>query len=657
MEIGNATDCVRVSEKLPRITRRIALAAAGVAFILGLGGFAGWWEACSCQTKDQLPFFSALLQTFQLYVLNVGPDAQCNSFTWVAAFLAPLATISALLTVFSGTVGTAWQRFRLSRKEPDVVFLGGGKSATAIALRKYPKPGSGESHKRDNIVFVDNSQAPLIHEHISRLGCSVCDWHGNALSGDVLKSTNTVKARQVWVLTGDDRRNIEIAQNLANARGISKNKSGDDQHVMVNVYDQELIRDVSFAIEELANIRFFSMARLAARHLLLQHSPLLPERGLKDGAQKCTPLHIAVVGEGDLMPAIVEQAIVHLVYSDNPQDCIHITLIGNDASDQVNKLNQRLPVEADFQNDEAMSKLLPIAQLQGIDCVPSHIKLTDWQACQVDNPFASVYVTAEVDLNTINWALRVASLRELEGNLQQKIVACLSQASHEEAAVGIRANKKLPENFVQFRTYDCISPDDDYPGEAQDNDARLVNLAYDVFDVKTFAKMLLNAAQIRAEEIWSGSSLDQPLEEMFRKSSRFAADHIYIKLVYLYPEYAHKDKELLYKHALKEIDSAPWSTAEGKPLDERLVQLMKLEHRRFVVERLVDGWLPTDKIVGDSAEVKSETKRKKELRLNDTLVPYDALPPEQELKDRLIVECIPKILELSGQTTKSDMHH
>ena len=61
--------------------------------------------------------------------------------------------------------------------------------------------------------------------------------------------------------------------------------------------------------------------------------------------------------------------------------------------------------------------------------------------------------------------------------------------------------------------------------------------------------------------------------------------------------------------------------------------------------------------MGDSAEVKSETKRKKELRLNDTLVPYDALPPEQELKDRLIVECIPKILELSGQTTKSDMHH
>ena len=296
-------------------------------------------------------------------------------------------------------------------------------------------------------------------------------------------------------------------------------------------------------------------------------------------------------------------------------------------------------------------------QLQGIDCVTSRIKLSDWRACQVENPFASVYVTSDVDLNAINWAMRAASLRDLEGNIQQKIVACLSQASHEEAAVNAQENKQLPEKFVQFRTFDCISQDDNYPGEAQDNDARLVNLAYNVYDVKIFAAMPLNAAQIRAGELWNGSTGDQALQEMFRKSSRFAADHIHIKLAYLFPEHAHKERAQLYEVVHNEVDSGPWSSAEDKPLDERLMQLMKLEHRRFVVERLVDGWLPTDQIVGNSKYVKSETKRKKALRLNDTLVPYDALPPEQALKDRLIVECIPKILELSVQKTKKGMPH
>ena len=656
---GTVTDCVRANGRLLHYTRRVALVAGAIAFITGLIGF----------LVSSEPLFAALLLTLQLYVLNVSPETLSNFLTWSAAFLAPLATINALLTVFSRTVGTWWRRFRFSKIEPDVVFLGGGNSATAIALRKYPRQENGCSTKPANIVFVDNAETPIIHEYLSELGCNVCDWHGNALSSDVLKSTNTLRASEVWVLTGDDRRNIEIAQNLSIARRSLSDDFSKDKQVMVNVYDQELTSDISFSDNDMANTRFFSVTRLAARHLLLTHAPPVPLYRDKG------PLHIAIVGNGDLVAALVEQAVVHLVYNDEPQNCIHITLIGECASEQVKHLYQRLPDEASYPSDHAMSKLLPIVRLHAVDCMPSRINPVEWQASQRKLPFSMVYVTGDVDLNSMNWALRVASLRNLGGREQQTgIVACLSQASHEPAAVDAELGNWMPDNFVKFNTHECFSSADEYPGQLQDDEAKLIHLAYDVYDSEKFSAMSLSEANKRIDYIWSGVRQKQstsaeempqvdalplqeevlpadslPLEEVFRQSNRYAADHIAIKLMLLYPEHARKPKSELYSLALNEIAENPWSTAGDDLIDEQMLQLMKLEHRRFVVERLVGGWMPADKIVGDDDYVKSEKERKKKLKLNDTLVPYDELPPEEKLKDKLIVDAIPKILQLGSK--------
>jgi hypothetical protein len=115
----------------------------------------------------------------------------------------------------------------------------------------------------------------------------------------------------------------------------------------------------------------------------------------------------------------------------------------------------------------------------------------------------------------------------------------------------------------------------------------------------------------------------------------------------LYTELAGEKSEELFKKVLSYLDSAAWSSETVCSSSDELTKLMKLEHRRFVVERLVDGWLPTDPVASDNAEEsKRRTKRNKALRLNETLVPYDKLPEDQKLKDRLIIECIPKILQI-----------
>ena len=501
---------------------------------------------------------------------------------------------------------------------------------------------------KDSVVFVDSSATPLVHEHLSGLHCKVCDWHGDALSGDVLKSTNTINAKQVWVLTGDDKRNIEIAQTVVAA---SQKAGNHNQLVMANVDEQELIRDVSFAIGEHASIRFFSIIKLASRYLLRHFGPALPFQ--KEGSinEISNKLHIAIVGSGDMVDAVVEQAIVHFVYSDRPADCIRITLIGKSASDRMAELKRRLPTESENSSDARMMKLLPIVQLNAIDCVPSRIKHSDWKDSQADTPFDAVYVNDNVDLNTIAWTTRVAALRELEGqNESQRIVACLSQASYDAAALEQKAADTLPENVELFRMYDCISAMDSYPGESQDRDAMLINLAYDVFDVGIFKKMDLNAALVRAKEKWNGSTMDDSLAEMFRRSSRFAADHMLIKLALLYPELSGEEPRTLYDHAHSQQERGPWASDPEQLPDEVIKKLMKLEHRRFVVERLVDGWLPTEEFTsGSEAEIQEKTRLNKKLRLNDTLVPFDELPAHQKVKDRLIVECIPKILELRNQ--------
>ena len=636
------SNCVRASKKLSRFSSWIAAGAAVIAVPLG---FIGFNSDCDPTSKGG---WAALLQTYQLFVLNVDVESLCHGFTWWAAFIAPIATFSALIAVFSHAVSTWWRRVCLRNKEPDVVFLAGGKNATSIALQKYPKDSSHVGRDKESVVFVDSSATPLVHEHISNLGCKVCDWHGDALSGDVLQSTNTVKARQVWVLTGDDRRNIEIAQTVVSA---SQKAGNQNQLVMANVDNQELIRDVSFAIGDHASIRFFSIKKLASRYLLRNYGPKLPLHKEGSITEISNQLHIAIVGSGDMVEALVEQAIVHFVYSEKPADCIRITLIGKNANVRMAELKLRLPTESEYSSDHRMMKLLPIVQLNAIDCVPSRIKHSDWTESQADLPFDAVYVNDNVDLNTIAWTIRAAALRELEGQSKnQMIVACVSQASYDDAALEGDAADTLPENVQLVRMYDCIGTTDSYPGESQDSEAMLINLAYDVYDVDLFNNMDVDAALERAKEKWNGSTMDNSLAEIFRRSSRFAADHILIKLAILYPELSGKEPTALYDYARDQKSYGPWASGPEQSPNKIINDLMKLEHRRFVVERLVDGWLPTEELAsGDDAKIRKLTALNKKLRLNETLVPFDVLPEHQKEKDRLIVECIPKILELKGK--------
>ena len=67
---------------------------------------------------------------------------------------------------------------------------------------------------------------------------------------------------------------------------------------------------------------------------------------------------------------------------------------------------------------------------------------------------------------------------------------------------------------------------------------------------------------------------------------------------------------------------------------EEIEQLARMEHERWVVERLADGWTVGPKDVNK--------------KTNPWLLPYGKLPPEEQEKDRESVRGIPKFLAEVG---------
>lgn len=65
-----------------------------------------------------------------------------------------------------------------------------------------------------------------------------------------------------------------------------------------------------------------------------------------------------------------------------------------------------------------------------------------------------------------------------------------------------------------------------------------------------------------------------------------------------------------------------------------LQQLKELEHRRFVAERLVDGW-----VYGSVTQ--------KSLKINNTLIPYHQLPAGEKSKDEAMIRVLPLLININ----------
>lgn len=633
--------------------------AAVLAFALGLWGFL---QVPFCgeppkRSPPQVP--AALLKALQLFVYAVPADEICSTPGWLAAFLAPLATAGALLAALGVRTRRAMQRLRLWARPAHDVFLGGGQTAAGLAISRKRAAVDGKGGAA--LVGLDLDGASPLARVMEGFGGACFTRIGDALSWRALAPLQLHRTRNVWVTTGSDERNLEVARRVCTLLRRAAPRDDKPVRLLVNVFARDLVRTKDALFQGLAPdvvIEFFCMPRLAARTLVREHPPL-------PAAGQPAP-HVLIIGSGDLAAALAVHVAQHCVYQEDPAACVRITLAGRGVQALHDALLRQFPALAPGSEDAMLDPLLPLARFRTLECDEANLPFLDWQRLQDEQVFNAVYVATEGDLPAMGAALRAAALRELTAGVdaaRQPIVACLQQTGGSLCAL---SPSQLAPHFVGgsdaapatgaplvhlFDVYGrCIRPHESYPGERQDHRAMLVRAVYNRAD----APFKADAQGVeRALRDWQRDH-----QEDFRWSNRLAADHIDVKLDLLAQR-----AERLGASADTTATLRRWRHLENEPpgvLDaaveaalqsgEALQHLARIEHRRFVVERLLEGWLPLppDRLRRNAGEAPDDLQKKR-LRLNHTLVRFERLAEvdrvtDQRAKDLAIVRAIPEIL-------------
>jgi hypothetical protein len=600
----------------------------------GLGAYGFWTYPCSGQP---VALWEVGLQTLRLFTLNVDPDGLCSVPTQLASFLAPVFSASVLIIAFSRVLGPWWRARWLWLRPADDLFLGGGETAAAIARRRHGGHGRGAPRRRKTVGLDPHRDAPLALAMDDGFDGAAFTLEGDALVPRDLNRVNAGRAGNVWVHTGDDSRNLDVASRVLAARPRTTLASSPRNRLFVHIRDTHLIRarESLLGAAPRAHIEYFNLPRLAARALLRRWPPPY----LTDAGRRRTgtePLHLCVVGSGDLAAAILAYAAAHCVYDEPTAACVRITLVGRDAAAQYHSILRRHPA-FDPQNaaDPRFAGVLPIARVQHLDCDESELAPRVWEELQADGSFSIVYVAAGSDLLTRSAALRVTALRDAcaanhAGRL--RIIECM----HDDAAAASTLRGRDRELFGIFR--DSLDPDEAYPGAGIDDLAKAFNyFGYRLRNRRDlWPDPLGNADSLRtalrsewpaAEDEWVN------LAEEFRWSNRFAADHAAVKLTLLGFAPADFEPEELTLERIQRLTDA---------VQRETGFLERLEHRRYIAERLIDGWLP---LAGSAPAARSpsgldERAQKEILRLNRSLVPFPALLQADAEKDEAQVHAL-----------------
>jgi len=631
---------VRVRRPYKQVLEIGAPIAAVSVVVLGAIGF---WIGVEGGKRDSAQ--AALLHGAQLLVLNVPPEEIKHWLSWTAALVAPFVLAAAAISAFGAQANRWRERFGLIFRPATDVFLGGGDTATGLATRRQ--------QTGNKLAALDLSEEAALDQAMAAFKVKSFLHVGDALLRDALRPFQLHRSKNVWIATGDDQRNLEVARRamgeiqrrgwkpsrhplvarvLASLRP-APGKPREPVRVLVNVYDRRLTRvaDQLFprTLRGGAVLEFFSMPRLAARTLLAMHPP-------RRSASAPAP-HLLVVGGHELAAALVVHAAQHLVYSETPTQCVRISLVGQGSLALYERLLREYPALVPDSEAPSLKPLLPLARIEVCECDETAFRLDDWHRLQRwGGAFDAVYVACERDALTAAAATRLAALSEVtwhDGTPAPDplpIVACLQQPPGSLCSIYpdvLAPRRQLAGQSVHwFDVFEaCLREDEDYPGQQQDHLAMLVKLEY-------VDKLTDRTTHEEARAAWH-----QEVDE-FRWSNRLAADHIAIKCA-----------------ITPQLKAAP--LPDGSDALERLC---RLEHRRFVAERLLEGWLPTpDAAMNQGPSGLPPREKKTALRINPTLMPFDALPPTERRKDEKIVQATPLILSVidgwkSGQRPAGD---
>lgn len=443
-------------------------------------------------------------------------------------------------------------------------------------------------------LFVDNllrndKKVVVVDDNLTQRECGLLKeknlkWvSGSALDPVVLMNAGLMTATSLIALTGDDDRNLEIGLKVQTLRqrapvGSCATPLRSFLHLYHHHRRSLFYRYTEASSGDLDEMRTFSLAESASRQLIQRYSP--PEKFLA-GQLHGVPLDLLVVGFSPLAMVFCVQLAKH--FQGSGPGLLNIVVVDSNVAEKAERFRFLFPT---------------IDQVVSLRFEESRVGAGSGQEAggQAADGFAAIYCFPETIEDGKVLLEQYSAITQC--TINSRLLLVWPATGHSDRGVQETAGW----NFY------------DYPVECCSGDL-VMNETQDVF-ARALHSYYCEGAVRRGEAGNQNLVEWQALAGEIKDSNRSQADHILVKL--------------------RSVGcSIGKSDGESRLTQDETDILAKVEHRRWVVEKLLNGW-------------KYGPTRDSVRQTHPNLIPWEALSEIERAKNRIAVMRIPDILALAG---------
>jgi hypothetical protein len=550
--------------------------SAVTATLLGYVGFSGKGYA----------FLDALYRALSLFTLQSGAiDGEVPVSLEIARWLAPVVLAYAAVKTL----------FVVARDQMKLLRLGSFRDHVVVC-------GLGQKGVRLMNGFIELGQKVVAIE-VDRDSCAGSVYKdrraivlaGNAADESMLRRARVQYAKYLIVVTGKDDTNVEIA-----IKAFQLLKSGSrlgrkgKLFCFVHIFDlklQSLFKrhEVFTSTYDSFDARVFNIYEKSARIIL---DNFAPDHFVKVRKRTDPALHILIVGFGWTGESLAVQAARVGHYANGKK--LKVTVLDLATEAKAERFYHDYPYVdqiLDLRFVTANAETLGSQSLDGLQKGASP---------------AAVYVCLGDEGLNLSTATRLRRVFP-----KPPIVVCMPQKTG--ISTLLRGSSILP-NESNIHIFNMIERACDVPAvvdEIMDRKARAIHEHYVEQEAKRGAAVQQNPFLVAWEQ----------LPEDAKDSSRHQADHIPVKLRAVGCKATDREDQI----ASYDFSSDP----------DAMETMAKMEHRRWVAERLLSGWT-----YGKTKDIVRRT--------HPDLVPWEKLSIEVRNKDKNAVESVPEAMARVG---------
>lgn len=578
----------RLRNKYPWVLDRwVLVGTAGiVAVALGLIGYTDWLTSLHHHDPVNIPApgpFDVIFDSFALFVLGAAQGTGMPILLEIARLLAPFAVGLAALIALYGVSRDRLLQMWIPRKHGHVVVCGLGQVGSELLHRLREENHLRKEKLRAVVIEADATNPNIELCRSMRIPVIV----GDAQRKQTLRSAGVQRAARLLAVVSSDAVNAEI---VAVAQELAITEAGAGLRCLARVADPELcallrIQEANVTSDPRSSaLDFFNLDDISAR-AWLEKFPIEPSHGEP---------HVLVSTLDGLGTSLVILAAARW-YADRTDGArLWITVVDDHAEERINALLDQYPGVEPACRFIYCSTSVPY--LRGLAA-----RLKEAGA----PPLVRAYVTANSDERALETALG------LHHHFDRK--APLVVEMWQTSGVGRLISKSHTGGRTHIEMFPSL--------EAACTAELLRGGTFQYYE----------AIAIAIHEHWRAQQSGEPapawdeLDESRKESNRAQARDIPVKLQSIGCEIAM-------------IDDPQRTTFPGFTAED-IERLARDEHKRWIRERIEDGWQQaTDQETKDVATKKTKY-----------LLPFDELSEDVQDFDRNAVRSIPAVLNSTGQ--------